>query len=138
MLLLVVVFTEHYTLVGMRLYTCVQLLDFLFPVALGLVQEVKKKLHAKYTKERYTTITQIFEVGAYLAYIEECVRVSWELCVQSPAMTLNCSEKYFEADFHHRFHSADLTSSLIKSFIWPTLLQSSGPTCVLYKGVVVT
>lgn len=103
-----------------------------------IVLEVKKKLHAKYTKERYTTITQIFEVGAYLAYIEECVRVSWELCVQSPAMTLNCSEKYFEADFHHRFHSADLTSSLIKSFIWPTLLQSSGPTCVLYKGVVVT
>eukprot|EP00731_Ephydatia_muelleri_P020277 Em0013g4a len=93
-----------------------------------IVQEVKKKLHTQYAEKGCATITQIFDVGAYLAYIEECVRVSWELCVQSPAMTLNCSEKHFDADFHLRFHSAEMTSSLIKSFIWPTLLQSSGPT----------
>eukprot|EP00731_Ephydatia_muelleri_P020279 Em0013g6a len=77
-----------------------------------IVQEVKKKLHTQYAEKGCATITQIFDVGAYLAYIEECVRVSWELCVQSPAMTLN----------------SEMTSSLIKSFIWPTLLQSSGPT----------
>eukprot|EP00731_Ephydatia_muelleri_P036776 Em0324g4a len=103
-----------------------------------IVQEVKKKLHTQYAEKGCATITQIFDVGAYLAYIEECVRVSWELCVQSPAMTLNCSEKHFDADFHLRFHSAEMTSSLIKSFIWPTLLQSSGPTCILFKGVVIT
>lgn len=103
-----------------------------------IVREVMEKIHTQYMEKNRTIITQTLEVGAYLAYIEECVRVSWELCVQSPTMTLNCSEKYFDADLHHRFHLADTTSSLIKAFIWPTLLQSSGATCVLFKGVVIT
>ena len=103
------------------------------------VQEVKEKLYTHYTTgEGRALIAHVLDVGTYLAYIEECVRVSWELCVQSPAMTLNCSEKHFDADLHHRFHLADMTSSIIKSYIWPTLLQSSGPTCVLFKGVVIT
>eukprot|EP00731_Ephydatia_muelleri_P037343 Em0446g3a len=88
---------------------------------------VKKKLHTQYAEKGCATITQIFDVGAYLAYIEECVRVSWELCVQSPAMTLNCSEKHFDADFHLRFHSAEMTSSLINRLSGPPFCSPLDP-----------
>lgn len=100
---------------------------------------MKEKLYTQYvTQGAHPIVNQILDVGAYLVYIEECVRVSWELCVQSPVMVLNCSERHFDVDLHHRFHLADMSSSIIKAYVWPTLLQSSGPTCVLFKGVVIT
>ncbi len=80
---------------------------------------------------------QIKQLEAFNSYMEECAKVSWDLCVQTPPMVLNQSETEFNFDLHTRFFNADKCSSEIVTYLWPILLQSSSGS-VLFRGVVVT
>lgn len=77
------------------------------------------------------------KTDAFQTYIHECAKVSWDLCVQTPPMVIDCSVKEFTADMHKHFHTSKTESGEIVMYHWPTLLQTkSGP--ILSPGVVQT
>lgn len=72
------------------------------------------------------------------SYIKECSKVSWDLCVQTPPMLIDSSEKQYNLDLHTRFYNSDKDMYDVLYYHWPTLLQSSPAGGVLFKGVVQT
>ena len=79
---------------------------------------------------------KIKTLAPYISYVEECVRVAWGLCIQTPPMTINCESTVYSPDLHKRFYNADKSSTDIIVYKWPVLMQTSGP--VLVRGVVLT
>ena len=71
------------------------------------------------------------------AYIEDCVRVSWGLTVQLPGYHIKYDTKTFDEKLFTRFHAADGSSDVIKTVLWPALLEGENGPCV-HKGVVQT
>ena len=72
-----------------------------------------------------------------LAFVKECVQLSWDMVIQSPSMVLNTSEEVYNVLHHQRWYMADRRSDTIIAYLWPTLVQA--PTgLVLYKGIVIT
>ena len=60
------------------------------------------------------------------------------LSVQTPAYLIKFDNKLFDPDFHVRFHISDSTSSQIKSYLWPTLIEEGDNGVCVHKGVVIT
>ena len=99
------------------------------------MQETESQLFEKYSEP--PAYTKIKKLQPFRLYLEECVRVAWELSVQTPPMVINFSEREFSSDLHTRFFNANKDHSNIVQYLWPTLLQSSsGP--ILVRGVVMT
>lgn len=80
--------------------------------------------------------SKIKTLAPYISYVEECVRVAWGLCIQTPPMTISCESTVYSPDLHKRFYNADKSSMDIIVYMWPALMQTSGP--VLVRGVVLT
>ena len=72
-----------------------------------------------------------------LAFVKECVQLSWDMCIQAPPMMLNASEEIFNDAHHQRTYLADKNSNAIIAYCWPTLIQAPSGI-VLYKGCVIT
>lgn len=70
-------------------------------------------------------------------YMDECVRLSWMMTVQTPPMIIEYEATEFSEKLHGRFMTSDMTSVVIKYHIWPTLIDSHS-SHVLYRGIVVT
>lgn len=70
-------------------------------------------------------------------YIRECVLVSWALTVQNPPFVIDYDNTIFDENLHERFYLSNPESSIILSFIWPTLLEGEGGPCA-FKGVITT
>ena len=70
-------------------------------------------------------------------YIDDCVRVSWGLTVQLPSYVIKYDSKTFDPKLFSRFHSADESSDVIKTVLWPALLEGENGPCA-QKGVVQT
>ncbi|XP_077292427.1 uncharacterized protein LOC143915593 [Arctopsyche grandis] len=75
--------------------------------------------------------------GGLLQYVSDCCRLAWILCNQIPPLTIDTdfTPVLMRADKHVRFHSSDQRSDLIKSFVWPALMDEEN--CV-FKAVVMT
>lgn len=99
------------------------------------IQAVKTLLEQRYkTNEVYKEASK---TETFQTYIQECAKVSWDLCVQTPPMVIDCSVKEFNPDMHKRFHTSNKDSEDILMYHWPSLLQStSGP--ILALGTVQT
>jgi len=50
---------------------------------------------------------------------------------------LEFEARSYNRDMHVRFHSSDPSSEIIKTYLWPALLEGSNGQC-LHKGVVIT
>ncbi|KAB7506513.1 hypothetical protein Anas_06815 [Armadillidium nasatum] len=74
---------------------------------------------------------------ALLQYAKACVRVAWGLVNQSPPFVIEYETRTFRDDFHVRFHTSDPSNDVIKSYLWPALLEGVGGKCV-HQGVVIT
>lgn len=72
-----------------------------------------------------------------LQYIKECVRLAWGLCNQTPPYVIDYETRTYRKESHVRFHTADPEKEVIKTYLWPALLEGHGGPCV-QKGVVVT
>lgn len=71
-------------------------------------------------------------------YIVDCVKLAWALSVQTPAYLIKYNSKVFSADDHVRHHISDSTSSHIKSYLWPALIEEGENGVCVHKGVVIT
>jgi hypothetical protein len=58
-------------------------------------------------------------------------------CVQSPGYCIEYETRQYRADLHVRFHSSDLASQTIATYLWPALIHGPAGPC-LQKGVVIT
>ncbi|XP_064096920.1 uncharacterized protein LOC135208546 [Macrobrachium nipponense] len=72
-----------------------------------------------------------------LQYIKDCVRLAWGLSNQTPPYVIDYETRTFKKECHVRFHTADPDNDVIKTYLWPALLEGPGGACV-QKGVVVT
>jgi len=72
-----------------------------------------------------------------LKYIEECVRLAWALSVQVQPFAIHYEQSRFQPELHTRFHSSDPSSDMVKTVLWPTLIEGISGPCV-FKGVVIT
>lgn len=72
-----------------------------------------------------------------LAYIEECVQLSWALHIQNPPLVIDYESTTFDENKHVRFHSSNPESKVVKSVLWPVLIEGEQGPC-LAKGVVIT
>ncbi|KAI5715380.1 hypothetical protein M8J77_015127 [Diaphorina citri] len=70
-------------------------------------------------------------------YIRDSVRLAWALVNQSPPFVLEYEQRTFKRDNHVRFHSSKLDNDVIKTYLWPALLEGPNGPCV-YKAVVIT
>ena len=90
--------------------------------------------------EKYRNLSSLHEIKAsheILTFIQNCVQISWDMCVQAPPLVLNCSEEEFDPAHHQRSYLAERHTDVIIAYSWPTLVQApAGP--VLYKGHVIT
>lgn len=90
--------------------------------------------------EKYRNLPRLQEIrqsSQVLHFIKDCVQISWDMCVQSPPLILNCSEEEFDPAHHQRAYLAEHQADSIIAYLWPTLVQAPvGP--VLYKGHVIT
>jgi hypothetical protein len=57
--------------------------------------------------------------------------------MQSPGYCIEYETRRYRAELHVRFHSSDLASHTISTYLWPALLQGPTGPC-LQKGVVIT
>lgn len=70
-------------------------------------------------------------------YIRDSVRLAWALVNQSPPFVLEYEQRTFKRENHVRFHSSKLDSDVIKTYLWPALLEGPNGPCV-HKAVVIT
>lgn len=102
------------------------------------MQRVEELLAQKYGE--YPVFHKIKELETVKCYINECSKICWDLCVQTPIMLINSSETLFNDDLHQRFYDSNKESLDISFYLWPTLYQESptGTTVLLMKGWVQT
>ena len=96
---------------------------------------MKQKLLQKYSD--HSPYAKVCELEPFLGYLKECARLAWDLCVQTPPMTINFSLTEFIPDMHWRFFDSDKSSDKILAYLWPTLLQDSSGV-ILFRGCVLT
>ena len=97
-------------------------------------QMLKCQLDAKYLNS--AVYAEVKGLQPFVDYMKECVRVAWALCIQTPHMTINCSEMVYKREHHKRFYNADKSRKDILMYMWPILTQFNGP--VLVQGIVLT
>ncbi|XP_035226904.1 uncharacterized protein LOC118199211 [Stegodyphus dumicola] len=70
-------------------------------------------------------------------YVKDCVRLSWCLVNQNPPYVIDYEARTFRRDMHVRFHTSSQSTDVIKSYLWPALLEGENGPCV-HKGVILT
>lgn len=98
-------------------------------------QRVKDLMTVKYCSA--SIIDQIKDLEVLNSYINECSKVTWDLCVQTPPMIISYQDDTFNFDLHTRFYTSDKDSSALLMYHWPTLLQETSNQ-IISKGVVQT
>ena len=98
------------------------------------MQLLKSQLDTKYFN--HSVYTEIKSLAPFTGYMEECAKVAWGLCIQTPPMVINCEDTLYNPDLHKKFYNADKNSADIVMHMWPVLKQSNGP--VLVRGIVLT
>ncbi|OXA57094.1 Mitochondria-eating protein [Folsomia candida] len=72
-----------------------------------------------------------------LKYITKCVNTAWRLSNMTPPCILDYETRAFSRTTHVRFHSSDQSSEIIKTYLWPALIEGGNGICI-HKGVVIT
>lgn len=101
---------------------------------LSHMQLLKSQLDAKYFN--HPVYAEVKSLLPFIGYMEECVKVAWGLCIQTPHMTISCKDTVYSPDIHKRFYNADKSRENIIMYMWPVLAQFNGP--VLVRGIVLT
>ena len=76
-------------------------------------------------------------------YKPGCLRKPWKLLYlklynfQIPAYDIEYETRNYQADLHVRFHTSEMSSGTIETYLWPALLEGEQGPCV-QKGVVIT
>ncbi|RWS03371.1 uncharacterized protein B4U79_12865 [Dinothrombium tinctorium] len=71
-------------------------------------------------------------------YVRDCVRIGWALTTQTPPFVIEYETRYFRRDMHIRFHTSNQDSDVIKTYLWPALLEEGANGACVHKGVVIT
>ena len=79
---------------------------------------------------------EVKDLPPFIDYTEECVRVAWALCIQTPPMTISCRETVYHSGLHKRFYNADKNQANILMHVWPVLMEINGDAIV--RGTVLT
>ncbi|GFQ72879.1 MIEAP domain-containing protein, partial [Trichonephila clavata] len=70
-------------------------------------------------------------------YAKDCVRLAWCLTNQNPSYVIDYETRTFRKEIHMRFHTSNQASNVIKSYLWPALVEGDNGPCV-HRGVVLT
>jgi hypothetical protein len=70
-------------------------------------------------------------------YICDAVRLAWALVNQTPSYVLEYEQRSFKRDLHVKYHSSNLESNQVRTYLWPALLEGPTGPCV-HKAVVLT
>ncbi|KAK2709272.1 uncharacterized protein LOC136027141 [Artemia franciscana] len=92
------------------------------------------------TSQIYATLYDypcLKESNDLLNYIEECLRLSWNLVNQTPPFALEYEARIFDPNLHVRFHDSNPRQNSIKTYLWPALQKGPNGPCV-HKAVVLT
>ena len=95
---------------------------------------LRSQLDTKYAV--HTVYAEVKGLQPFVDYVEECVKVAWALCIQTPHMTIDCREVVYGREHHKRFYNADKSRTDVVMYMWPVLRQFNGP--VLVRGIVLT
>lgn len=98
------------------------------------LQLLKSQLDSKYIS--HPAYAEVKGLASFVGYMEECVKVAWGLCIQTPHMTINWKDTVYNPDIHKRFYNADESMVDIIMYMWPTLTELNGH--VLMQGIVLT
>ena len=71
------------------------------------------------------------------SYICECVRLSWAIANQIPAIEIEYNSERYSSVMHRRFHTSDEKNPWVKLYAWPTLVNAKDKN-IISKGVVIT
>lgn len=75
--------------------------------------------------------------ASLINFVEDSVRIAWALVTVTPASLVEFGSARFDPTRHALHGSANLSSTEIKRFLWPTLVDAN-TGAVRSKGVVVT
>ena len=74
---------------------------------------------------------------AVTRYLQECARITWQMCVQQPPMRMRTDDALYDADRHRLWWSCDQArASKVDYFVWPVLYDYDNGN-MLVKGCVV-
>ncbi|XP_067033049.1 myosin heavy chain, clone 203-like isoform X4 [Acropora muricata] len=106
---------------------------------------VRQKWHSWFQDDRwFKPDEKIIRDPQILSYIEKCIKLTWRMVTQVPAMTLEYQSKYLERDFHtvvtHRssramYNNTAFERQEIALYIWPGLRDGQGT--VIRRGDVI-
>lgn len=102
---------------------------------------VRQKWHSWFEDDRrFKPDEKIIRDPQILSYIEKCIKLTWRMVTQVPAMTLEYQSKYLERDFHtvvtHRaMYNTAFERQEIALYIWPGLRDGRGT--VIRRGDVI-
>lgn len=71
-------------------------------------------------------------------YIRDCVQLVWSLAIKNPPYIIEYENRTFNHEMHVRFHTSDQDSNLIKTYLWPCLIEGKPNGACVHKGVVIT
>lgn len=98
------------------------------------LQLLKSLLDAKYFN--HPAYAEVKGLAPFIGYMEECVKVAWGLCIQTPHLTISCKDTVYNPDTHKRFYNANKSMVDIIMYMWPALTEINGH--VLVPGIVLT
>ncbi|XP_015748126.1 PREDICTED: uncharacterized protein LOC107327921 [Acropora digitifera] len=106
---------------------------------------VRQKWHSWFQNNRcFQPDEKIITDPQIFSYIEKCIKLTWRMVTQVPAMTLEYQSKYLESDLHtvvtHRsshamYNSTAFEKQEIALYIWPGLRDGRGT--VIRRGDVI-
>ncbi|XP_054167296.1 uncharacterized protein LOC128964685 [Oppia nitens] len=73
-----------------------------------------------------------------VTYVRDCVRLAWALSIQTPSYVIEYETRSFRKDMHIKFHASNQESDVIKTYLWPALLEEAPNCSCVHKGVVIT
>lgn len=106
---------------------------------------VWQKWHSWFQDDRrFKPDEKIMRDPQILSYIEKCIKLTWRMVTQVPAMTLEYQSKYLERDSHtvvtHRsspamYNNTAFEKQEIALYVWPGLRDGRGT--VIRRGEVI-
>lgn len=124
-------------IVELQWLTARMVFGFLYIVVFHIISNLQllmSQLDAKYFN--HPVYMEAKSLPPFMGYMEECVKVAWGLCIQTPHMIISCKDTVYNPDLHNRFYNADRNMVDILMYMWPVLTQMNGP--VLVRGIVLT
>ncbi|CAG2109969.1 unnamed protein product [Medioppia subpectinata] len=90
------------------------------------------------TTDRFDVNKNVESCDVLVTYVGDCVKLAWALSIQNPPFVIEYETRTFRKDMHIKFHSSNQDSDVIKTYLWPALLEEATNGPCVHKGVVIT